>query len=388
MHRSSPVRRPLGLLLGLAVIALSQPGGARAADKFSKVSFDTVDGVTLVGTWYPSTKGKDEPTVMLLHKLGSDSHKDGWDDLAKALNDKGYSVLSFDFRGHGNSTAVDPNKFWDTRRYPWNLKASKNGTFEKGKLKESISREGFTAGYYPYLVNDIAAAKLFLDDRNDAGDCNSRALIVIGAEDGAALGALWMQADWYRFTADKLVPNFIDIRLPPTPVSIGKESEGKDQFCAIWLSMSTSLGGNKFGVSGALRKALAYEGGEKKIPMGFLYGQDDTEGEKHAKELLRAAKGDPPVAEEKIPYTVMKGVKGSKLAGSALLRKGLGTDDLILRYLETMREKRVPPKWSKVDWDRTAYAWALPNSTRYLLAKDEKGKAMEPIPLNYLGINP
>jgi predicted esterase len=381
MHRSL-VRRPLALMLGLALLAMSQ-SGARAADKFSKVSFDTVDGVTIQGTFYSSPKGKDEPTVLLLHRIGSDSHKDGWDELAKALNDKGYSVLSFDFRGHGASTTVDPAKFWDGRLYPWNAKASRSGPMEKGKLKESISREGFVPSYYPYLVNDIAAAKLFLDDRNDASDCNSRALILIGAEDGAALGALWMHSEWYRFPVDRFLPTF---RGPAVPAAIGKEPEGKGQFCAIWLSMTPSLGG-KLSVGPAVKSGLRFEGREKKIPMGFLYGKEDKEGEEHAKEFLNAIKGGLASADDKLPYTVMKDVKNSKEKGAALLRKGLGTNDLILKYLETMREKRVPTKWSKIDWDRTGYAWAFPGSTRYILAKDEKAKAIEPIPLAALGFS-
>lgn len=118
MDRSWLPCRPLSLLLGLALFALVSVGGTvRAADKPTKVTFDTVDGVTLQGTFWPSPKGKDEPTVLLLHKIGSDSHKDGWDDLAAKLQDKGYSVLSFDFRGHGNSTSIDPMKFWN-RMYP------------------------------------------------------------------------------------------------------------------------------------------------------------------------------------------------------------------------------------------------------------------------------
>ncbi len=187
MDRSWLPCRPLSLLLGLALFALVSVGGTvRAADKPTKVTFDTVDGVTLQGTFWPSPKGKDEPTVLLLHKIGSDSHKDGWDDLAAKLQDKGYSVLSFDFRGHGNSTSIDPMKFWN-RMYPWNLNYIQGGAFDaKGKPKESISKEKFREGYYPYLVNDISAAKMFLDERNDAGDCNSQALLLIGAEDGAA----------------------------------------------------------------------------------------------------------------------------------------------------------------------------------------------------------
>jgi pimeloyl-ACP methyl ester carboxylesterase len=379
MHRS--LRRPLGLLLGLALLALLQPGGAaRAADKFSKVSFETVDGVTIQGTFYPSAKGKDEPTVMLLHKIGSDSHKDGWDDLAKALNDKGYSVLSFDFRGHGASLNVDPAKFW---AYSWNRdKASKTGTTEKGgKPKESINREGFSASYLPYLVNDIAAAKLFLDDRNDAQDCNSRALILIGAEDGAALGAMWMAADWTRYSADKVIVN------PRNPSlsfisGVSKESEGKDQYAAIWLTMSGALGG-KVSVGGALKADLRLTGRDKKIPMAFLYGKEDKEGEDHAKSLLTAIKGEG--ENDKLPFTAMKDVKSSKLTGSALLRKGLGTDEMILSYLQNLREKKVPNKWSKVDWSTTAYVYSIPGM-RPIPAKEEKGKALEPIPLAALGI--
>src|SRR5262249_36874356 len=73
MHRSSLVRRPLSLLLGLALLALPQlVGPARAADKFVKVTFDTVDGVTLQGNFYTTPQGKDMPTVLLLHKITGD----------------------------------------------------------------------------------------------------------------------------------------------------------------------------------------------------------------------------------------------------------------------------------------------------------------------------
>jgi pimeloyl-ACP methyl ester carboxylesterase len=384
MHRSSLVRRTLGLALGLALLSLSQPGGAaRAEDKFTKVTFDTVDGVTLQGTFYPSAKGKDEPTVLLLHKIGSDSHKDGWDDLAKALNDKGYAVLSFDFRGHGNSTSVDPDKFW---KFAWNRGASKTGPMEKGKWKDSISKEGFVPGYYPYLLNDIAAAKLFLDDRNDASDCNSRSLIVIGAEDGAALGAVWMASEWSRVSAD-VIPDPRGPRFPPFIRNIGKEPAGKDQFCAIWLSLTPSLGsgGSKTSAKAALYSALKYVGQKQKLPMGFLYGDKDADSEGHAKEFVKVIKGDTDPANDKFPLTASHAVEKTKLAGSALLRKDLTTNDLILKYLDRVRDKRVTGKWSKVEWDRTAYVWAFPDR-RPVLAKEEKAKAFEPIPLPALGL--
>jgi pimeloyl-ACP methyl ester carboxylesterase len=389
MHRSPLVRRPLSLLLGFAILALPQLAGpARAADKFTKVTFDTVDGVTLQGTFYPSAKGKDEPTVMLLHKIGGDSHKDGWDALAAALNDKGYSVLSFDFRGHGNSTAVDPAKFWDQRLHPWNAKPGmiRGGALDKGKPRDSINREAFSPAYYPYLLNDIAAAKMFLDDRNDAGDCNSRSLILIGAEDGAALGSVWMYSEWNRFGATR-VTNLGPAR-PPLVGNIEKDAEGKDQYCGLWLTLATRLGTNDKGISvpQAVRTAVKFVGKEKKKPMGFLYGEKDETGAKHAEDFLRLIKGDlDPSEKGKFPFTDKRAIKDSKLAGSALLRKDLGTQELILTYLEKLREKNIPSKWSKIEADRTAYVWTFPGSAMRL-AKEDKGKTLEPIPLGLLGL--
>jgi pimeloyl-ACP methyl ester carboxylesterase len=381
MHRSSLPGRPLGLLLGLALLAVPQwSGSARAADKFTKVTFDTVDGVTLQGTFYPSAKGKDEPTVLLLHKLGtSDSHKDGWDALAAALNEKGYSVLSFDFRGHGNSTTVDPKTFWSPV-YGWNAKLIKGGSLDaKGKPRDTIDQKHFPPAYVPYLLNDIAAAKWFLDERNDAGECNSRSLILIGAEDGAALGALWMLAEWNRFgaTIDRLRPG-----LPPLVRSVEKEPEGKDQYCAIWLTMMPLRS-----VSIPLKIPLRQVGREKKVPMGFFYGDGDSLGKEHAKDFVKLIKGED-TESPKYQFTLERAIKeGKELKGSQLLRKTLGTQDDILTYLEKVRDKNPPHKWSKVEAAGNAYVWTFPGAPMRA-AKEEKGKALEPIPLAALGLQP
>src|SRR5262245_58536056 len=111
--------RPLtlaGVALGLSLVLF---GGvlprARAADNEEKIKFDTVDGVELRGVFYSSTgprTGKKASCVMLLHKIGGSSTEDGWDQLAHDLQKAGFCVLSFDFRGHGNSTSVDSTLFW------------------------------------------------------------------------------------------------------------------------------------------------------------------------------------------------------------------------------------------------------------------------------------
>src|SRR5262249_21373057 len=96
--------------LCLSFLSFSFPACvARAVDPvkkeaFEKAKFFTADHVELMGRFYPSFKGKKAPSVICLHKIGSDSSKDGWDKLAESLQKKGYAVLVFDFRGHGDST--------------------------------------------------------------------------------------------------------------------------------------------------------------------------------------------------------------------------------------------------------------------------------------------
>jgi hypothetical protein len=378
MYRLSPLFRPLGLLLGLALLAGPPAGSARAEVKPTKVQFDTGDGVTLQGSFYPSPKGRDEPTVILLHKIGSDSHKDGWDSLAGKLADQGYSVLSFDFRGHGGSQSVD-SKFWS---YSFNKAAARAGNPidpKTGKPKDSINQKDFPPSYLPYLVNDIAAAKMYLDDRNDAGECNSHALILIGAEDGAALGSLWMVAEWHRYTASV---EYLGVRKVPVIRSVSDTPEGKDEYAAIWLTITPVLGG-RLPVGGAVRSALTFAGKDKKVPMGFLYGQKDENGQKHAEEFTRLIKGSDAT---KVPFTQAADIKETKLTGSALLRDSLDTEQKIITYLTKLRDKNVPHKWTKVDLDRTGFVWMF-SQNRPVPAKEDKAKVLEPIPLGPLGFN-
>src|SRR5579871_3659917 len=118
-----------------------------------EISFKTFDGVLIKGTFYPSQKGGNAPVVMFLHKLGGNHTQEGWEGLAGKLQQKGYAVLAFDFRGHGASTEiVEPTIFW---------RQSHNLTYlqKADPKKKTISFTDFKVGYIPYLVDDIAAAR-------------------------------------------------------------------------------------------------------------------------------------------------------------------------------------------------------------------------------------
>src|SRR5262249_27694348 len=114
MLRVSLGRLALGLAVGLALTVLPSAdrpaeAQAQAATNQERVKFDTVDSVELQGTFYASPRGNKSPCALLIHSIGENSQKEGWDELAKELQKVGIAVLAFDLRGHGDSTSVGPS---------------------------------------------------------------------------------------------------------------------------------------------------------------------------------------------------------------------------------------------------------------------------------------
>jgi pimeloyl-ACP methyl ester carboxylesterase len=334
------LRRPrtgplyLSLLAGATLLLAARPAPAQQRGP-KEVDIVTADFVTLKGYFYPGESGK--PTVVLLHALGEDCNKAEWISLAKKLNGKGYHVLRFDFRGHGQSTAVVPGKsnvnpelampgFYD---FPENrlLKGA-------AKRPATIDAKMFTPGYLPVLANDLEAIKAWLDA------AGADALVLIGAKDGATVGALWLNAQWNCFRVVR------DMFGQPAPDRANPE--GKNVAAAVWLSMAGTLGNRPVSVAGMLSTAAL----ENNTPMWFLYAPGDTKAKatatKSAKALHKGKKGS-----ELTAATPIKSAE--KLSGSELLARSLGTQDAILKYLSkavSMRKGAARPRGQK-----DAYVW-------------------------------
>jgi len=192
-----------GLLLSAVLVAAFGVASGRATAQAAAkgeaprggepVKFTTIDGVDLHGLFFQSAK-KDAPTVMFIHALGDKAQRKEHLALAQELQ-ASCSVLLFDLRGHGKSKDIDPEKFW---------KYGPNAKLVKGAPKKTtIEYVDFDKSYYPFIANDLAAAKAFLDRKNDTGACNTASTILIGAETGATLGAIWLNSEWYLY---KLIP--------------------------------------------------------------------------------------------------------------------------------------------------------------------------------------
>jgi pimeloyl-ACP methyl ester carboxylesterase len=300
-----------GLFLFVSPSALAQ-------NQPENVTFETVDEVELHGSFYPSNQGTKAPCVLMVHDLsGNASGWNEWAALTTQLQKNGFAVLQFNFRGYGKSTAVQP-AFW---------KATDNGKIRGANLRRSeIHHRDFPASYLPVLANDIAAARRFLDEKNDAKQCNTRNLILIAAQEGATLGALWLATEWQRRP-----PRQNGLNLPPY---------GEDVAAAVWLSILPTLGHSRrpeFRVDkwlGPLRD---------RTPMFFLYGEEDRAASSFSAELCdRVLRIDVP------PRPKSTGAKSFRTpaAGAGLLtQRSLGVDDKILSYLSNLLKSRDDQEW-------------------------------------------
>lgn len=301
-----------------------------------EISFKTIDGVLLRGHFYPSGKGgSNSPVVMFLHKLGSNSSTGDWEGLATQLQKKGFAVLSFDFRGHGKSTVIaDPKVFWS---FPANQTYVKGFTNNINNLKKTIHVQDIRSNaYIPYLMNDIAAARHDLDNRNDNGQCNTSNIMIIGAEEGASLGMLWICSEFYRpavyqnglagFNLGQIVNN---------------NPAGEDIAGAIWLSLRRYPGlpsGNS--ITFPYYQVVNNTPAVRDIQMWFAAGSKDTRGKADAlymyDTVLNAEK-----KKDKLPLTSHKTIEGTNLRGVGLIgKKELPTNGLIEKFLEAAVQMR------------------------------------------------
>jgi len=344
----------LAVVFALAAFALTPwAGQAQKEDKGDKVRITTVDGVDLNAKFYACRDGKikNPPMVLMLHPLGETSSKKPWVALAEKLSEKS-AVMTFDFRGHGQSTEIDPDLFWKERfnRSVLNVKAAGNAAAaNKNNLEFKELLPAYSTGY----INDIAACKAYLDRKNDTGACNTSSFILVGAEDGATLGAIWLNSEYHRH---RLVQHPVTLLMAPE-----NRPEGLDVIACVWLSIKSTVGSRTVSVGNTLSIPLK----ERGVPMVFMFGEEDTK----AKAVANAALSFLPkgkTAKSKFPFTAGVPVK-TKLSGMELLQKSLNVDGAIHQYLfggpdvEGVVDAKAR-EWQEREFRKTQYIWRLPGT--------------------------
>jgi hypothetical protein len=333
----------LALSLAVTLALTSAAQTAQAGEKFDKVRITTVDSVELSAHYYAcrDSKTKSPPVVIMLHPVGESSAKKTWQALAEKLSEK-FAVLTFDFRGHGNSTEVLPETFW---KFTPNLQGNPKVNAANAAGKSTIDIKEFNKSYYPVLVNDIAAVKCFLDRKNDTGACNTSSTILLGAENGASLGALWLAAEWHRY---KIVPSPVN----PLITTIDPRAEGNDYIAGVWLSINPTVGTHTLPISRLLDISMR----QKAMPTVFLHSDEDAKGKSLANNLVKPFKTAS--QKNKYPFTDRVEVKAGKLTGMELLQPSLQTDQAILEYLNGVVDLKGR-EWTEREFRKTAYVWRM-----------------------------
>jgi hypothetical protein len=318
-HRFAAV----ALLAGVVFAASSTPGRGEPAEP-ETVRVKTADGLNLWGKWFPGGKGQKSDAVILVHAYGSnasDGKSGPWEPLAKALQKEGYSVIMFDLRGHGRSTdfkVLDDKKAFSEQQF--NKLAGYGSTPAQIKAIKELKKERFSPGYYPYLINDITGARLFIDDKNDKNECNAGRVFVIADGNISPLVMLWLTTEWLRAGVGPATR--MDV---PKPYVAGKDLAG-----AIFLSWTPAGGQGQMALGvadNAMKKEVLYATKEyvremlrDKVAMAWIYGKGDERSASEARSWFNkfGIAGNKKTDPEKVKYMVE--VPGAeKLAGIKLL---------------------------------------------------------------------
>jgi pimeloyl-ACP methyl ester carboxylesterase len=339
------------MVFAAAVVVLLRDDAPAPAQGNEFETVITADGVQLTGQFQKAKNGgNNDPVVILMYPPGVDRNMDKgeWKSLANFLTEQGYHVFRFDWRGHGKSNILKGRTFWENA---WTGPANKKLIKGSAKMPGMINVKDFNPAYFPLYVNDLAAVRAHLDQKNDAGDLNTSSVYLIGSDEAATLGIFWLAAEWSRpavYTATPVAPNgyevlpdgrFANVRDNPTTAA------GATYAGCVWLTANRP---QSIHAQTARDWTKTYaQALRDNNPMLFLYGDKDSQGksrsEEYYKEVLLAA---PPKGSSVKPLeqTFIRAVNGAgQLKGAALLGNNvkLGTEDTIVKYLSALQKERA-----------------------------------------------
>jgi len=154
-------------------------------------NFMTSDGVLLSGAFYPGNADKETIPIILLH--GQGKSREEFAPLIEEMKKRGYAVLAFDFRGHGESTT----RFSDPREdmQPENMVQPPTPP-QPPKPIQYLAKDFKRADYENMYKFDTLPFYRFLVQQNNAERLNLNKLVIIGVDMGGTVGGQMTKQLW------------------------------------------------------------------------------------------------------------------------------------------------------------------------------------------------
>jgi len=194
-------------------------------------------------------------------------------------------------------------------------------------------------------VNDLAAVRLHLDQKNDNGEVNTSSVYLVGAGDTAALGMMWLAAEWARPAVAPMLPNGLQYKSVPQSTLVAPDPPaGADVAGAVWLSADRPTSIPEGTVRAWARSAAKLRDNNKML---FLYGADDEAGGRESewffhKVLAADGSRDQRAVEQTFLFPVAKTrLSGMNLLGQAGRRLDPLPEATVLEYLAARQKDRV-----------------------------------------------
>ena len=319
----------------LVVATRPQSDKPRPAEPVEPFTCECYDGVKIVGDFYPPGRGRGQrgPCVILLHPIGpgrGTSSRRDFGTLPRRLQEEGMAVVTFDFRGYGESVNVDPNKFL--------LEAANQSRGSKDRPAMKLDYHDFRSiRDFEMLANDLVAVKVWLNGKNNAKVCNAHNVALVGVEQAGLVGLIWLVNEHQDLNRTSDLANVRNNK--------AERYEGEDVASVVWVSTGDRLGNDRL-ESASLQRWLN-QLREKKTQTLAVVSENDAIGKAYwdkAQNWIKTARD-----KDVLKATRLQRVKGTALTGLKLLENEAFelTPEVIQFLNETLEANNRPWEESK-----------------------------------------
>jgi len=303
-------------------------------------NFVTSDQVLLSGSFYPGNADKDTVPVLLLH--GQGKSREEFAPLIAEMKKRGYAILVFDFRGHGESITrfpdprellqqqtnrnqgqgtPNPNRPPDGMMVPPQPQIPPQMPLQPPKPVEYLQENFKRVDYENLYKFDCLPFYQFLVQQNNAEKLNLNKLVIVGVDMGGTVGGQMTKQLWAN-------------------------SKGKNVRSLVIVSPNYDLFSKTL-----LKDAKCFH---KEVPLLLLVGQLDRQSRENAMNLRedilgKERKKDDDPTSMSFPAPIIE-FPTERQGGELLKESKLGVPQRIADYIdETLtRHKEKDLKWRKM----------------------------------------